>query len=168
MSENESLICVFDIMSSQPITIQASKSVSDVAKLMKKYRISSVVVLDKKDVVGIITVDDIVRKAVAAGQSPTKITAQHIMTPHVISVHPRADVREAMDLFAENEVRQVPVMDDGVLVGFLTQKDVLRIEPTLVDLALDKIKQKEEDRQARIQRFADQEFLDDEDEEHLL
>lgn len=166
--EREELLQVSEIMSRQPVVIQAQKPVSHVAKLMKRYRISSVVIMQDKEVAGIITVDDIVRKAVAAGQNPTKILAKDVMTPQVISVEPNADVREAMSLFAENDVRQVPVITQGKLVGFLTQKDVLRIEPTLVDLALDKMKEKEELRQIRIQEFTQKEFIDEEDEEDLL
>jgi len=166
--EKEGSLEISEIMSRQPVVCEINQSVQEVAKLMKKYTISSVVVLEHKELAGIITVDDIVRKAVATAKDANKTLAKDIMSSNVISIAPNASVREAMELFGEQEIRQVPVMKNNKLVGFLTQKDILRIEPALVDFALDKMKEEEELRQIRIQQFVNKEYLDEDDEETLL
>ena len=155
---------VSEIMTKKPITIGVGSNLVQVAKLMRKYRVGHILVLDKKDLVGIITVDDIVRKGVAVSIDVKKSKVDDLMTTDIISIEPTADVRELMELFSESDIRQVPVMDKNSLVGFVTMKDVLRIEPALFDLAVTKICFEEENRQRKIQKFSDDEFLaDDED-----
>ncbi len=167
-SERENILQIAEIMSREPVSCSLDVTVQHVADLMKQFTISSVVVLENDLVVGIITVDDIVRKAVALGKDTKKTLAKEIMSTDIISIKPDAYMRDAMILFGEEEIRQVPVMQDAKLVGFLTEKDVLRIEPTLADLALAKMREKEDLRQIRIQKFVNKEFIDDEDEEDLM
>lgn len=163
MGEDQ-LMRVSEIMTKKPITINIGSSISKVAKLMQKYRVGHILVMDGDVLAGIVTVDDIVRKGVAANMDAKKTKVDDLMTSDIISIEPTADIRELMELFSESDIRQVPVMDKESLVGFVTMKDVLRVEPALMDLAINKIRFEEESRQQRIQKFSDDEFLaDDED-----
>ena len=156
-------------MSNKPITIEAGTSIMESAKLMKSYRVSSVVVMSKDKIVGILTVDDIVRLAVAIGMDLEKNSVDEIMTTDVVTVTPAEDISEVMNIFTEFEVRQVPVIDnEKSLVGFVTLKDVLRVEPAMLDIAISGFRLEEENRQKDIQKLSDGDLIVDEDDEDLF
>lgn len=61
------------------------------------------------------------------------------MSTVVVTVHPRVEIMEAVKLMTKYNVRRLPVVDkDNKLVGFLTLNDVLRVQPQLFELILDK------------------------------
>ncbi len=155
---------VAEIMTKKPVTIPIGATITSVAKQMQKFRVGHILVMEDDALVGIITVDDIVRKGIANGLPSNTTKVDELMTRNIVSISPEADIRELMELFAESDVRQVPVLEGIELVGFVTTKDVLRVEPALFDLALTKIRFEEENRQKRIQRYVDEEYhADDED-----
>lgn len=156
-----SYLQVQEIMSTRPISVLLTATIQDVAKVMKKYRVSSVIVVDNnKGLVGLVTVNDIVRKVVANGLSlDDSITS--IMTKEVITVDATRDVTEVMRLFSQDSIRQAPVVDGKQLVGYITLKDILRYEPALLDIAVQGLRQKEESRQEVIDRMMDETDFDD-------
>ena len=54
--------------------------------------------------------------------------ARDLMTPNPVTVSPRATVAEAWDLMRELEIRHVPVVEDGALVGMLSDRDLARLD----------------------------------------
>ena len=56
------------------------------------------------------------------------MTARDLMTPNPVTVSPRATVAEAWDLMRELEIRHVPVVEDGALVGMLSDRDLARLD----------------------------------------
>lgn len=160
-------IQVSEIMTRAPITVNAGTSIIEVAKVMKTYRISSVIVLSGKEIAGIITVDDIVRLAVAVGMDLEKTVVDEIMTRDVVTISPDKDITDVMNLFSEYEIRQVPVVDKK-LVGFITLKDILRFEPAMLDIAVGSLRLEEENRQRSIEMLSNSESDIDEDDEDLF
>lgn len=162
-------IQVSEIMTRTPVSIQVGTSIVEVAKVMKTYRISSVIVLEDGQLAGILTVDDIVRLAVAVGLDLEKTLIEDIMTRDVVSISPDRDVTDVMSLFSEFEIRQVPVVDEAKkLVGFITLKDVLRFEPAMLDIAVGSLRLEEEHRQQEISKLVNGEMDLDEDDEDLF
>ena len=157
-------VSIADIMTQRPVTTTEDTSIHAVAKLMKQYRISSLIVLSKdKQLAGIVTVDDIVRQAVASNLDMEKPVAV-VMTNDVVTITPDVDVREAISLFNEYEIRQAPVMQGKTLVGYVTLKDILRFEPALLDIAVENLRVEEEHRREMIQKIMNpDEMLDEED-----
>jgi signal-transduction protein with cAMP-binding, CBS, and nucleotidyltransferase domain len=64
--------------------------------------------------------------AIAEGADPDQERVEDVMTDDVVSVRPRDPVLEAGRRMLENEVRHLPVIDDGVVVGVVSERDVLR------------------------------------------
>jgi acetoin utilization protein AcuB len=56
------------------------------------------------------------------------VTARDLMTPNPVTVSPRATVAEVWDLMRELEIRHVPVVEDGALVGMLSDRDLARLD----------------------------------------
>jgi CBS domain-containing protein len=161
-------IQVSEIMTRKPITVKSSMSIMESAKVMKAYKISSVLVMSGKKLVGILTVDDVVRLAVASGMDLEKTIIEDIMTRDVVTISPDKDITDVMNMFAEFEIHQVPVIDGKNLAGFVTLKDVLRFEPAMLDIAVGGLRLEEENRQRILLKRAAGEIQVDEDDEDLF
>jgi CBS domain-containing protein len=81
-------------------------------------------VVDDGRLVGILTDRDIVVRGVAAGLDLTSARVGDVASRTPVAVAPDQDLDEAMELMAEHRVRRLPVVDDGRLVGVVSQADV--------------------------------------------
>jgi len=113
------------VMSSPVTTMKASDALAVAAKKMVKQNIGSVVVLEGKEPVGIITERDITRQVVK-GNSVLKKSAKKTMSKLRVTASPQMSVQQAFELMLKNEVRRLPVLSDGKLVGIVTEKDLMR------------------------------------------
>lgn len=134
MSSN---IKVEDIMVKDVITIEKGKSIVDAAKLMKQNKIGSVVIIEKKKAVGIITERDLVRKAIADNNISKKV--EELMSKPIIVVRPETSIEDASKVMSENKIKRLLVIDrDDSLLGIITEDDIIKILPSLVDLVEEK------------------------------
>ena len=118
---------VYDIMSEHTVTVGVSEPVSAAARLLKKHNIGAVPVCDDKGRLrGIITDRDIAVRCVASGVSADEARVGDIMTRGVITVQDNAYVGEAARLMADAQIRRLPVLHDGKLIGMLSLADLAR------------------------------------------
>ncbi len=125
-----STIYVKDIMSSNVRTVPAGASVADAAKAMAKWGIGSLVIVEGKKPVGIITEGD-VSKSVAKGLDPKKTLVSY-QKKKLITTDPAERVEMAAKVMAAAGVKKLPVMDGDELVGILTQTDIVNSSFSLV------------------------------------
>jgi CBS domain-containing protein len=117
---------VGEIMHSDVKTATASDSFADVAKMMRANGISSVVVLDGKKLQGIVTERDIVN-LVAEGGDPNTTTVEGGMTRlDLITVDPKTELSQAAELMVSNNIRHLPIVDGGNVVGIVSIRDMTR------------------------------------------
>jgi CBS domain-containing protein len=117
---------VGEIMHSDVKTASASDSFADVAKMMRSNGISSVVVLDGKKLQGIVTERDIVN-LVAEGGDPNTTTVERRMTRlDLITVDPKTELSQAAELMVSNNIRHLPIVDGGNVVGIVSIRDMTR------------------------------------------
>ena len=117
---------VGEIMHTNVKTAGAEDTFADVAKVMRTNGISSVVVLDGSKLAGIVTERDIVN-LVAAGGDPHGVKVAHGMTRRDIeTVAPKTDIAQAADHMAARNIRHLPVVDRGKLVGMISIRDLTR------------------------------------------
>ncbi len=138
-----------DIMTNKPITASREMALRDAATLLAKEDINSLLLIENNQPVGIMTDEDIVRKCVALGLDPKKLKVKDIASTDIITITPDKDVYEALTLMREQNIRQLPVVEDKKLVGFLTVKDILKIQPDLIDLWMENNEIREESRKIR-------------------
>lgn len=116
---------VQDIMSSNVISISPEESASLAARLLNRYNIGALPVCSAGQVLqGILTDRDIVMRCIAADEPPERTLVRDIMTRNVIVVPPEDDVRSATRLMAAKQVRRLPVVSEGKLVGMLSLGDM--------------------------------------------
>lgn len=141
---------VMDVMTNKPITASKEMSLKDAAKVMEDNNVNSILIVDKENAVGIITDEDFVRKAVAKGLDPRKIRVKDVMSVDPITIAPNVDIYDALLLMRDHNIRQLPVLSNNKVLGFLTSKDILKIEPELMDLIVEKYELREEPRKMRV------------------
>ena len=137
---------VGDAMTMNPITISAKKTLRDAAKLMKEEHVGSLLVKEEDKITGIITERDIVKKAVAALGNPSLKKVKEVMATDLVTTTPDEDIFEAIRIMRDYNFRHLPVKHDGKIVGLITLKDILKIEPDLYEIMVEKIQLREEER----------------------
>lgn len=124
------MIYVKDIMTASVRTIPTNASVADAAKAMAKWKIGSLVIVEGRKPVGIITEGD-VSKCVAKGLNPSK-TAVMYQKKKLITTEPGERIEMAAKIMAAANVKKLPVMEGDELVGMVTQTDIVNTSFALV------------------------------------
>lgn len=131
-------LTVGDIMTKRVISAPASEQIGEVATLMKKHGIGSIIVTTDKEgkhAVGIITERDIVGKIIAQGKDPYKATADQAMSKPLRVVRPETNLEEAAKAMKKNKIKRLPVVNEkNELIGVLSEGDIMRIFPAVIDL----------------------------------
>ena len=117
------------LRSKADVTVHTSAptdSVFDAAKLMAEKNIGALLVVERGQVVGIVTDRDYARKVALAGRSPKEMQLREIMSAPVMMVPPDRTSHECMALMTEHRRRHLPVMDGDRLVGVISIGDLVR------------------------------------------
>jgi CBS domain-containing protein len=117
---------VRDSMTEKPTTITGSAPVSEAAKLMASENVGSLPVVEGDELVGIVTDRDLVVQVVARGQDPNSVRVSDIYSEKPVVASPDEPLDEALRRMATEQVRRLPVVSEGRLVGILAQADVAR------------------------------------------
>jgi CBS domain-containing protein len=115
---------VRDTMSGNPRSLAASASVVEAAQLMRAQHIGSLPITENERLVGMITDRDITTRVVAEAADPTTTSVGDVYSRDLISVEPDNDLAEALQLMARHQVRRLPVVENGKLVGIVAQADI--------------------------------------------
>lgn len=113
-------------MSKTVRTIDPSGTVGSGLETMASYDIGSIVVVEGKRPVGIVTERDFARKYVREKAANMKWKIGEIASKPVISVPPDTKVWDALDLMVRKKIRQLPVVKGGELVGIVTERDIFK------------------------------------------
>jgi CBS domain-containing protein len=137
---------VCDAMTREPVVVSPNVSIQECAKIMSEHKVGALIVKEGSLPVGIITEQDIVRKAVTLNHIPSKKLASEIMEPKINTIEPEKDIYDALMKMRDLNIRHLPVMSGKSMVGLLTLKDVLKIEPQLFDMMVDRLEVREQER----------------------
>lgn len=123
-------------MSSPVVTMESKGSLGSAAQIMVQHEIGSVVVLDGKRPVGMVTERDIT-KQVIKGEGVLKEPVKNLITKALVTAPPDMSIQEAFELMLLNKIRRLPILESNDLVGIVTEKDLMRwvlrvsYEPTI-------------------------------------
>ncbi len=107
-------------------TIDSKGTVGRALQAMANFDIGSVVVVEGKKPVGIVTERDFARKYTKDKAVDMEWKIGEISSAPVISVSPDTKVWDALDLMVKKKIRQLPVVKDGQLVGIATERDIFK------------------------------------------
>lgn len=118
---------VCDIMTDRVVSVGKDEPVSAAARLLKRHNVGSLPVCDGEGhLKGIITDRDIVMRCVAADYDPAAVRVGEIMSRGVVTATPFDDVEKAVELMSRDQVRRLPVLDGGKVVGMVSLCDMAR------------------------------------------
>ncbi len=107
-------------------TIAPTDTVFDAVKRMVELNTGSLLVVDGREVCGIITERDYLRRIVLEGRTSKSTRVAEIMTERVVVVEPGTDVQEAMAIMTGRRIRHLPVLDGEDLVGLVSIGDLVK------------------------------------------
>ena len=114
-----------EIMTTRVVTVDISERVEEALRLMVKFDVGSIIVVDKQKPVGIITERDITRAALR-GDSLLKLPVRSLMSRPLQTTTPNMEIWRTFELMLKLGVRRLPVVDNDKLVGIVTEKDLTR------------------------------------------
>jgi CBS domain-containing protein len=116
-----------EVMTSEVKACEPETTVAEAAKVMAKEDVGPVPIVEDGRLTGIVTDRDIVVRVVAEGRDPSSTTVGEIASRDVVTVSPDDDLDTALKHLAQNQVRRIPVVDGGRLVGIVAQADIARL-----------------------------------------
>lgn len=107
-------------------SVSPETSVLDALRIMADQNIGSVLVLENQQYMGIMTERDYSRKVILKGKHSDHTTVAEIMTQDLPHVKPQDSIEFCMQLFADKNIRYLPVFESGRLCGIVSINDVVR------------------------------------------
>lgn len=112
-------------MRSPPITISTESPASKVIDSMLANNIGSVIVVKGEKPVGIITEKDVLNRLTGTRRDPRKTTAEEIMSSPLVTIGSERSLLEALSIMKSSEIRRLVVVEEGKIVGVLSERRVL-------------------------------------------
>jgi CBS domain-containing protein len=118
-----------EIMTKDPVVVTPNTAVRDAARLMQREDTGILPVVEdtSRKLIGVITDRDIAIRVVAEGRDADTPVSAVMSKGSLVTLKPGADVEDAMEKMADEQVRRIPIVDDsGTLVGIVAQADIVR------------------------------------------
>ena len=117
---------VRDAMLPDPKVLAGGASAQEAAALLARPEVRAVLVCEQSRLLGVVSVQTLVERVVAAGRDPRTTALREIVEPPLLTLDPGMEVDDAFRHLQERDVERVPVTDDGRLVGVLSRSVLLR------------------------------------------
>jgi CBS domain-containing protein len=131
-----------DVMARNFISVKPETSLLAAVDLMVKKRVGSLIIEEKGTLKGIITEKDVMW-ALSKKRDLSDVKVMDISTRKITTIRPSADIYDAVRTMRKSKYRRLPVVIKKQVIGILTLKDILRIQPELFELAREGFEQKE-------------------------
>ena len=120
---------VAELLRSKParalVTVRPEQSVLEAIKILAEQNVGAAVVMTGERLAGIFSERDYTRKVILKGRSSDSTRVEEIMTANVVVVNPRTRARECMALMTEKNIRHLPVVDEGRVIGMVSIRDIV-------------------------------------------
>jgi len=115
-----------DIMSSKMVSMESNVSAIDIAKIMEKNKVSSIIITKDQKPIGIITERDLVSKIISQNKKPSDVKTTDIISSPLVVVSPLTPVDEVAEKMIDKKIRRVVVMDVDQPLGIITVTDFVK------------------------------------------
>jgi CBS domain-containing protein len=133
-----------EVMTEGVIAIEKDENIVKASKLLQDEEIRGLVVIDDEDAVGVIVCRDIVYQVVSEGEDPTETTVADVMSTDLIVAEEDEYLDDVAMAMSQNDVSRVPVVRGDMLVGIVTQSDILRAWPGMAEIMSEDIEMEAE------------------------
>lgn len=114
---------ISDVMTTGCVTVSPQNSLNDAAELMREHDIGFIPVVEGNKLAGVVTDRDIVIRGLA-GKKTGESAVREVLSDDVVTVSPDLSVDEAVSLMAANQIRRLPVVENGELRGVVALGDL--------------------------------------------
>lgn len=129
---NVKTMTIVDVMTRPVISVDASVTVNEAAKIMEDTKIGAIMVMKNNSPVGIVTDRDFAVKVVAHAYQITSSIKQ-IMSSPLFSINLDESVRTAVELMHDRGIMKLPVFDSEKVVGIITARDIVNLLAVCVE-----------------------------------
>lgn len=127
---------VREVMTNPAIRINPEESAAVAARIFARYNVGALPVCSVDGrVCGMVTDRDLVTRCLASDRAPMQTTVRQLMTTNVVSVRPDAEATQAAELMARQQVRRLPVVENGRLCGMVSIGDLACCEESSLTAA---------------------------------
>lgn len=125
-----------DIMTDSVIRVDPEETVEVAARTLAQHNIGILPVCSSDGKLrGLVTDRDMVTRCIASGKVPSQTKVRDVMTGQVISAQPDMEAGVAAHLMGRQQVRRLPVLEDGKLCGMVSLGDLAKTEESIMDAA---------------------------------
>ncbi len=118
---------VKNVMTTNVVTVLPEETVATASRLMARDNLGALAVCSRDGHLrGMLTDRDIVLRCVASGENPAELTVRQVMTRRLVTVSPEETTDQAASCMARQQVRRLPVEEEGKLVGMISLADLSR------------------------------------------
>jgi CBS domain-containing protein len=108
------------------LTVDPKQSVIEALTIMAKYKIGALIVMNKSEMVGVISERDYAREIILEGKSSKETRVEEIMTKKVLTLSAKDKFEKGLEIMTEKRIRHMPVMDGRKLLGMVSQGDLVK------------------------------------------
>ncbi|CAH8283818.1 acetoin utilization protein AcuB [Mariniflexile fucanivorans] len=125
---------VSEIMVKNIIALNREDDLESAEKLFNKYKIKHIPVVSADVVIGMLSYSDFLKTSIPeTAEDPHNINSvvynafsiEQVMSKNIVCINSKTSIREAATILAKREFHALPVVDDGVLTGIVTTRDLL-------------------------------------------
>jgi CBS domain-containing protein len=131
-------IKVADTMRRSVVTIKPSDTADKALRYMVDLDIGSVIVAKRHEPIGIVTDSNLLERVFHKGLDPKKVKAKEIMTHPIRVVKPDDDIEFVAKAMRDLDVKRMPVVKDGKLVGLVSEREIIKISPAIYEIMSEK------------------------------
>ncbi|AAM30997.1 CBS domain-containing protein [Methanosarcina mazei] len=137
--EIEREVSVAEIMNKAVITMDINSDIPAIAKEMVDRDAGSVIITENGKAMGIITERDLVKSVIAGDRKPSEVDTSEILSTPLLTVDPTTSIVEAAKMMLRANVKRLPVLENGAIIGVISNTDILMITPGLNTILKDLI-----------------------------
>ena len=119
---------VAELLKAKParvVKVSPEQSVLEAIKVLAQENVGAVLVMSGERLAGILSERDYTRKVILKGRASDTTRVEEIMTANVVCVSPRTKTRDCMALMTEKNIRHLPVLDEGRVIGMVSIRDIV-------------------------------------------
>lgn len=137
--EIEREVSVAEVMNKAVIVMDIKSDIPAIAREMVSRDAGSVIITENGKAMGIITERDLVKGIVTEDRRPSEIKASEILSTPLVTVKPETGVVKASEIMLKANIKRLPVLENGTIIGVVSNVDILMVTPGLNTILKDLI-----------------------------
>lgn len=142
-------IKIGEVMTRNPVTMGPNKTVYEGIKKMASKDVSSLPVIEKGELLGMLTYDSLNREVILEGKAPKEVQVSEVMEKDIITAESTQDLSKVVEIMNKYKETRVPICDGEELVGLITRKDLFKIHPHIIEFLEERTKIREPERKMK-------------------